>query len=211
MLTMSFVACNEGTADVTTEAENNSTEAPVETTVEATEAVVELPYKSAIELLQIIFDGYNAAQATDDTKLWVGGGNIYNFDTVNPEGPAAFVALADTDYDENLAVPTTEVAKIASAASMFNLMNTNNFNCYTIQFNAGTDVDASIEAIKAQVLARRWICGAPEKLVIVKMPGDCILVVWGAVNYGGIVDPFAASIPTLVEGATIVVEHTFAE
>jgi hypothetical protein len=211
MLTMSFVACNEGTADVTTEAENNSTEAPVETTVEATEAVVELPYKSAIELLQIIFDGYNAAQATDDTKLWVGGGNIYNFDTANPEGPAAFVALADTDYDENLAVPTTEVAKIASAASMFNLMNTNNFNCYTIQFNAGTDVDASIEAIKAQVLARRWICGAPEKLVIVKMPGDCILVVWGAVNYGGIVDPFAASIPTLVEGATIVVEHTFAE
>ena len=211
MLTMSFVACNEGTADVTTEAENNSTEAPVETTVEATEAVVELPYKSAIELLQIIFDGYNAAQATDDTKLWVGGGNIYNFDTVNPEGPAAFVALADTDYDENLAVPTTEVAKIASAASMFNLMNTNNFNCYTIQFNAGTDVDASIEAIKAQVLARRWICGAPEKLVIVKMPGDCILVVWGAVNYGGIVDPFAASISTLVEGATIVVEHTFAQ
>ena len=211
MLTMSFVACNEGTADVTTEAENNSTEAPVETTVEATEAVVELPYKSAIELLQIIFDGYNAAQATDDTKLWVGGGNIYNFDTVNPEGPAAFVALADTDYDENLAVPTTEVAKIASAASMFNLMNTNNFNCYTFHFNAGTAVDASIVAIKAQVLARQWICGAPEKLVIVKMPGDCILVVWGAVNYGGIVDPFAASIPTLVEGATIVVEHTFAE
>jgi hypothetical protein len=40
MLTMSFVACNEGTADVTTEAENNSTEAPVETTVEATDAPV---------------------------------------------------------------------------------------------------------------------------------------------------------------------------
>ena len=210
MLTMSFVACNEGTADVTTEAENNSTEAPVETTVEATEAVVELPYANALELINIVFNGSNAT-ATEDTMLYVAGGNINNFETTSMEGPAAFVALADSDYNDNLGIPESEASKIASAASMFNMMNTNVFNCYTVQFAAGTDVDASIEAIKAQVLARQWICGAPEKLVIVKMPGDCILVVWGAVNYGGIVDPFAASIPTLVEGATIVVEHTFAQ
>ena len=214
MLTMSFVACT-GNGETTTEAPEttetpntpDATDAPAETT----EEVVELPYKSAIELLNIIFNGYNAAQATDDTKLWVGGGNINNYDTVNPEGPAAFVALADEDYDQNLAIPASEVAKIESAASMFNLMNTNNFNCFTVQFKAGTDVDASIEAIKANVLARQWICGAPEKLVITKMPGDCILVVWGAVSFGGIVDPFAASIPTLVEGATVAVEHTFAQ
>lgn len=204
MLTMSFVACT-GNGETTTEAPE-TTVAP-----ETTEEVVELPYKSAIELLNIIFNGYNAAQATDDTKLWVGGGNINNSDTINPEGPAAFVALADEDYDQNLAIPASEVAKIESAASMFNLMNTNNFNCFTVQFKAGTDVDASIEAIKANVLARQWICGAPEKLVITKMPGDCILVVWGAVSFGGIVDPFAASIPTLVEGATVAVEHTFAQ
>ena len=211
MLTMSFVACNKTEPETTTEPTVEDTKAPETTVEETTEAVVELPYKSAIELLNIIFNGYNAAQATDDTKLWVGGGNINNFDTVNPEGPAAFVALADEDYDQNLAIPASEVAKIESAASMFNLMNTNNFNCFTIQFKAGTDVDASIEAIKANILARRWICGAPEKLVITKMPGDCILVVWGAVQFGGIVDPFAASIPTLVEGATVAVEHTFAQ
>jgi hypothetical protein len=211
MLTMSFVACNKTEPETTTEPTVEDTKAPETTVEETTEAVVELPYKSAIELLNIIFNGYNAAQATDDTKLWVGGGNINNFDTVNPEGPAAFVALTNEDYDQNLAVPASEVEKIESAASMFNLMNTNNFNCFTIQFKAGTDVDASIEAIKANILARRWICGAPEKLVITKMPGDCILVVWGAVSFGGIVDPFAASIPTLVEGATVAVEHSFAQ
>lgn len=211
MLTMSFVACNKTEPETTTEPTVEDTKAPETTVEETTEAVVELPYKSAIELLNIIFNGYNAAQATDDTKLWVGGGNINNFDTVNPEGPAAFVALADEDYDQNLAIPASEVAKIESAASMFNLMNTNNFNCFTVQFKAGTDVDATIEVIKANILARRWICGAPEKLVITKMPGDCILVVWGAVSFGGIVDPFAASIPTLVEGATVAVEHTFAQ
>lgn len=211
MLTMSFVACNKTEPETTTEPTAQDTKAPETTVEETTEAVVELPYANAIELLNIIFNGYNAAQATDDTKLWVGGGNINNFDTVNPEGPAAFVALTNEDYDQNLAVPASEVEKIESAASMFNLMNTNNFNCFTIQFKAGTDVDASIEAIKANILARRWICGAPEKLVITKMPGDCILVVWGAVSFGGIVDPFAASIPTLVEGATVAVEHSFAQ
>ena len=211
MLTMSFVACNKTEPETTTEPTVEDTKAPETTVEDTTEAVVELPYANAIELLNIIFNGYNAAQATDDTKLWVGGGNINNFDTVNPEGPAAFVALADEDYDQNLAIPASEVAKIESAASMFNLMNTNNFNCFTVQFKAGTDVDATIETIKANILARRWICGAPEKLVITKMPGDCILVVWGAVSFGGIVDPFAASIPTLVEGATVAVEHTFAQ
>ena len=210
MLTMSFVACNKTeTPEETTEAvvENNQTEAPA---VEETEAVVELPYANALELLNIIFNGYNAT-ATEDTMLYVAGGNINNFETTSMEGPAAFVALADEDYDQNLGIPASEVAKIESAASMFNMMNTNVFNSFAVQFKDGTDVDASIEAIKANILARQWICGSPEKLVIVKMPGNCIVAVWGAVQFGGIVDPYAASIATLVEGTTTVVEHSFAQ
>ena len=217
MLTMSFVACT-GNGETTTEAPETTVapEAPEttvapETTEEVTEAPVQLAYNSAIEMLQIIFEKYNAAQATDDTKLWVGGGNINNFETCNPEGPAAFVALDNEDYNQNLGIPAAEASKIASAASMFNLMNANTFNCYAIQFVEGTDVDAMITATKENILARQWICGAPEKLVIVKMPGDCIVAVWGAVQFGGIVDPYAASIPSIIEGATVAVEHSFAQ
>ena len=209
MLTMSFVACNktETPAETTESVENNQTGAPV---VEETEAAVKLPYANALELLNIIFNGYNAT-ATEDTMLYVAGGNINNFETTSMEGPAAFIALADEDYDQNLGIPASEVAKIESAASMFNMMNTNVFNSFAVQFKDGTDVDASIEAIKANILARQWICGAPEKLVIVKMPGNCIVAVWGVVEFGGIVDPYVASIASLVEGTTTVVEHTFAQ
>ena len=210
MLTMSFVACNktETPAETTDAVENNQTEAPVE---ETTEAVVELPYKSAVELLQIIFEKYNAAQTTEDTMLWVCGGNINNFDTCNPEGPAAFVALDNEDYNQNLGIPAAEADKIASAASMFNMMNANTFNCFTVQLNDGVDADAFISTLKDNILARQWICGAPEKLVIAKAPGNCIIAVWGVVEFGGIVDPVAASVLTLVEGATTVVEHSFAQ
>ena len=207
MLTMSFVACNEGENETTTEPVVETTEAPVE---ETTEAVVELPYKTAAELLQIIFEKYNAT-ATEETMLYVCGGNINNFETCNPEGPAAFVALADEDYDQNLGIPAAEVSKIASAASMFNMMNTNVFNCFTVQLNDGVDADAFINALKDNILARQWICGSPEKLVIAKAPGNCIIAVWGVVEFGGIVDPVAQSFATSVEGATIVVEHSFAQ
>lgn len=212
MLTMSFVSCTKGEGETTTEPTDNQTEAPAgeQTTEEVTEAPVELPYKSALELINIIFNGYNAT-ATDETKLYVAGGNINNFDTTSMEAPAAFVPLADEDYNQNLGIPAAQVASIESAASMFNMMNTNVFNSFAIQFKAGTDVDAAINAIKENILARQWICGAPEKLVIVKCPGDYIVAVWGAVQFGGIVDPYAASIPTLVEGATVAVEHTFAQ
>ena len=213
MLTMSFVACDKGDAETTTEPTDNQTEAPAgeQTTEEVTEAVVELPYKSAVELLQIIFEKYNAAQATDDTKLWVGGGNINNFETCNPEGPAAFVALDNEDYNQNLGIPAAEASKIASAASMFNMMNANTFNCYTVQLTEGTDADAFISTVKESILGRQWICGSPERLVIAKAPGNYVIVVWGVVEFGGIVNPVAESFATSVEGSAIVVEENIAQ
>ena len=207
MLTMSFVACNEGKTETTTEPVVDTTEAPV---ADTTEAPVALPYANALELLQIIFEKYNAT-ATEETMLYVCGGNINNFETCNPEGPAAFVALDNEDYNQNLGIPAAEADKIASAASMFNMMNANTFNCFTIQLTEDTDVDATINTLKDNILARQWICGSPEKLVIAKAPGNYIIAVWGVVEFGGIVDPVAQSFATSIEGATIVVEHSFAQ
>ena len=67
------------------------------------------------------------------------------------------------------------------------------------------------ETIKENILNRQWICGSPDKLVIAKVPGDYLVVVWGAVEFGGIVDPFVASIADAVEGSSILVEHSFAQ
>jgi len=210
MLAMSLVACQPSENGGESTPESTPAETPAETPVEtpAETPAPELAYKSALELINQIYTSYNES-ASEETKLYVAGGNNNNFDTVNFEGPAAFIALEDGDYDMNLGYPAAEAAKIESAASMFNMMNVNVFNCYTIQFKSGTDVDAMIEAVKANILARQWICGAPEKLVIVKCPGDYIMVVWGAVNFGGIVDPFVQGAVAAVDGASVVVEHTF--
>ena len=233
MLAMVLVACDNGeqnventttdteaTTDAATEAGTSAeteagtsaeTDADNTTTEETTTAApAELAYKSAEELLKLLMDAYNA-NATEDTMLYVCGGNPYNFETTNPEGPAKFVALEDGDYDANLGYPAADISKQDDAASMFNMMNINVFNCYAVHFTNSADVDAMATAIKDNILARQWICGAPEKLVIAKMPGDYLVVVWGAVEFGGVVDPFTASFATTVEGSSIVVEHTFAQ
>lgn len=189
---------------------NNSEQGEDETTPTPTEAPVELAYKSAVELLEQIKNGYNAT-ATEETMLYVCGGNMNNFETTNPEGPAKFVALEDADYDANLGYPVADVAKQDDAASMYNMMNTNVFNCYAVHFVNSADVDAMANTLKDNINARQWVCGAPEKLVIVKVPGDYLVVVWGAVEFGGIVDPFVASIANTIEGATALVEHSFAQ
>ena len=232
MLAMALVACDNGEQNVentttdteaTTDAETEAgtsaeteadtsadSEAADNTTAEETTAASELAYNSAEELLKLLMDAYNAT-ATEETMLYVCGGNPYNFETTNPEGPAKFVALEDADYDANLGYPTADISKQDDAASMFNMMNINVFNCYAVHFTNSADVDAMATAIKDNILARQWICGAPEKLVIAKMPGDYLVVVWGAVEFGGVVDPFTASFATTVEGSSIVVEHTFAQ
>ena len=178
-------------------------------TTTTTEKPFEPSYKDSLELLNEVFNTYNAS-ATEETMLYVAGGNIYNFDTVNPEGPAAFVALADTDYDENLGFPVAEVSKIENAAAMFNMMNTNTFNCYTVKLTSGTDVNALANTVKENILNRQWWCGMPEKLVIINCPGNYLLVVWGVVEFGGIVDPVVDSILATVEGSSIVVDTPIA-
>ena len=178
-------------------------------TTTTTEKPFEPSYKDSLELLNEVFNTYNAS-ATEETMLYVSGGNPYNFDTVNPEGPAAFVALADTDYDDNLGFPAAEASKIENAASMFNMMNTNTFTCYTVKLTSGTDVNAMANTLKENILNRHWWCGMPEKLVIINCPGNYLLVVWGVVEFGGIVDPVVDSILATVEGSSIVVDTPIA-
>ena len=63
MLTMCFVACgnnNDNADDTTTTAGNNDVADTTPVAEETTTAAPELAYNNALELLQIIFDKYNA-------------------------------------------------------------------------------------------------------------------------------------------------------
>ena len=110
------------------------------------------------------------------------------------------------DYNYNLGFPVAEISKIENIACMFNEFSSNLFNCYTVKLISGTDVNALANTVKENVLNRQWFCGMPEKLVIINCTDNYILVVWGIVNDGGLVNPFVESVLNTVEGSSIIVE-----
>lgn len=184
LMLLSIVACGEKTPD---------------------DEPVNVPYASAEELLNIILTKYNES-ADEMTQIGVNGGNVFNFETIKEGGPAKFVALEDSDYDYHLGYPVADVAKMDDAASMYHWMNSNVLTCYAVHFANKADVDAMVDVLKDNISARQWECGHPEKLFIVKAPGNYLVVVWGVVTSGGVAELVADSIVANVEGATLEAE-----
>jgi len=185
--------------------DNNNT-----TTTTTTQKPVELAYKDSLELLNKVLTSYNAS-AAEEAMLYVAGGNPDNFDTVSFDSPAKFVALEDSSYNFHLGYPESELPKLEDASSMYNMMNANIFNCYALKLTSTTDVNALADTLKNNILARQWVCGMPEKLIIVSCPGNYLVVIWGVVADGGIVVPVADSIVANIEGASIIVDVAIAE
>ncbi len=157
-------------------------------------------YGSALELLETVWNTYG-----DDEKFFIGGGNTYNPDSMTMDAPGKFVALEDTDYDANIGYPAADAAKLDDAAAMFHGMNVNNFTCSALHFADSADASAMVEAIKSNIMARQWICGFPEKLVIMSVPGDYLIVMWGL--GADCVDIFANKTIAAIEGAEILVDE----
>lgn len=199
----------------TTDAKDTDTNASTDTTVDTavdteadtsvdTEAEgTDAAYTSAVSLLETIWATFG-----DDEKFFIGGGNTYNADSLTMDAPGTFVALADTDYDENLGYPAADAAKLDDVASMFHGMNVNTFTCGAFHFANGDDASAMVDAIKENIMNRQWICGFPEKVVIMSVPGDYLLVMWGVGE--GAVDAFVAKTTAAIEGATVLVDEPIA-
>ncbi|MEE0968402.1 MAG: hypothetical protein U0M06_03395 [Clostridia bacterium] len=164
-----------------------------------TENNTELAYNSPVELLTTIWNSFS-----DDQKFPVGGGNTYNFDTMVDGAPGEFVALADSDYNANLGYPEADVSKIDGVASMFHMMNVNTFTMSAFHFINADDASAMVEVLKNNIASREWICGFPEKLVIMSAPGNYLIVMWGA---GDLIESFVTNTTEAVSGAKVVVDQ----
>ena len=122
------------------------------------------------------------------------------------DGPGAFgltAAEAGENINAMLGFPADLVSKIDSAASLMHMMNANTFTAGAYHFVDAADKDASVETIKSNILARQWMCGFPETLIIVDLGGNTLLTAFGN---GQVVDAFKTTTLSTFEGATVVVE-----
>lgn len=156
-------------------------------------------YGNSSELLSMIWNAL-----PEDDKFPVSGGDENN---MSSDGPAPF-SIEDAEVlDSILGFPAAQIDKIDDAASFMHAMNQNTFTCAAYRFRDSDDMEAGIAALKKNILARRWICGFPDSLLIISLPRNYVITVWGIDEGTGNVTKFKEAAKNAVNGAQVIVDE----
>ena len=127
--------------------------------------------KSALEILEKVWCKYS----TDEKFPATGGSEKH----MKEDKPGKFDVSDAEALDFELGFPKAQASEIDDAASLMHMLNQNNFSCGVYHVKDSGNVEALAGKIKENILARQWLCGFPEKLVILTV-GDYIVSVFGA-------------------------------
>lgn len=177
-----------------------------ESTTESQVAKVEIA--DANEILTKTWEEYKAS-AGQDLQFPIGGG--YG-DNMVMDAPAKFDVAAEDAKDMliySFCVPEETVGKIDDVATMMNMMMANNFTCGAYHVADAANVESVIADIKDATLNNQWMCGFPEKLIIVTVGDDYVVSAFGN---GMVMDAFKTAITTVYgDAAVFSVEENLAE
>jgi len=155
--------------------------------------VEQAPATETVNPLDVLTNAWNAMG--DEEKFPIGGGDSAN---MVMDAPGAFDVANTEELDALLGLSADGAAKIDAAASLMHMMNANTFTCGAFSVVAGEDLSAFVTALQENIQARQWMCGFPEKLVIVTIDN----VVVSMFGNGQIVDSFTAKL-----GGSVVVDE----
>lgn len=153
--------------------------------------------KSPLDLLTAVWNSYE-----EDNKFPVAGGDMSE-ENMTMGAPGKF-GLADADaLDTTLGLPAASVEKIDDAASLVHMMNANTFTCGVFHLKNSEDIADVSAAIKDNIMQRQWMCGFPDKLVIMTV-NDYIISLFGE---NEIVDTFKTNLTTAYTSAETICDE----
>ena len=179
LLVCSLVSCGNRTDDGKTPGEgdpttNNDSNGNQDNDGNNGENTLSPTYQSAHELLAALW----TARAEEDRFPVMGG----DYDNVVENAPGAFDLThpdAAANIDTLLSFPSEEITKLDSAASLVHSMNANIFTCGAFRLTSAEDAAPLAERIKNHVLTKQFICGSPERLIILQLPDGYLVVLYG--------------------------------
>lgn len=196
---LSLVGC--GNQNNTTDTGDVGTVVGADTETEDTTPEDEVVIGDALEILTTVWGTYEEAD-----KFPIAGGDSAN---QNFEGPAAFDAANAEELDVTLGFPAAQVEKIDDAASMMNAMMANNFTAgvYHVKADNKDDVETVATTIKDNIMAKQWMCGMPEKMVIVVID-DYVVSAFGL---GDTIDVFKTKVTETYGNAYVLYEEVIVQ
>ena len=152
----------------------------------------------ALEILTTVWGTYEEAE-----MFPVGGGDSEN---LNWEGPGKFNVAAVEELDVTLGLPADLAGQIDDAASMMNAMMANNFTAGVYHLTDASTAEDFTATLKDALLAKQWMCGMPEKVVIITV-GDYVVAGYGLAD---LCETFKTNLTTQYTTATVVCEENIA-
>ncbi len=189
-MALTFVACgNNDNNDNNVDDENNANvENNGEENVENNDEVKTPVAESATALLDKSFDsflttlapafgaasgeeikGYFASYETETvTETDAETGEEFSYEM--PKSGPGKIDLSDVDTLTSITLfPAESIEKLASASVFFNMMNMNNGTFSAFELNDAADADTIAAALKDRIANNNWMCGFPERYIIIKI------------------------------------------
>ena len=153
-------------------AEGTSAEPPVETPEPETPAEDKpaAAVDDALTILNAIWNTYS-----DEEKFPAAGGDSEH---AVDGAPGSFDVSNADSLSYLLTFPADDASLIDSAASLVHMMNLNTFTCGAFHVADANNVARLADDLRTTIQAKHWMCGFPDKLVIVTV-GQSVLSVYG--------------------------------
>ena len=137
------------------------------------------------------------------------GGNYDEDETKNNivDGAPGKYDLANDGVTATLMVPADKVADIADAASLMHGMMANNFTCGAYKLKSGVDAKAFGKAMHDSIVSQRFLCGAPEAILVVAIE-DYVIATYGLKE---LLDVQSAKITALYPNAQVLYNELITE
>ena len=124
----------------------------------------------ALTILNAIWNTYS-----DEEKFPAAGGDSEH---AVDGAPGSFDVSNADSLSYLLTFPADDASLIDSAASLVHMMNLNTFTCGAFHVADANNVTRLADDLRTTIQAKRWMCGFPDKLVIVTV-GQSVLSVYG--------------------------------
>ena len=186
-MTFTLAACGSN-------AENNGS------TESAESEVAKVEIADANEILTKAWDEYKAS-ASEDIQFPIGGGFG---ESMVMDAPAKVDMTAEGAKDTmiySFCIPAEAVDMTDDVASMMNMMMANNFSSAAYHVTDAANVETVVASIKDATLNNQWMCGFPEKLIIVTVGDEYVVSAFGN---GMVIDAFETAITTVYGDAAVV-------
>lgn len=164
IITIGCVACGKGNTDAT---DNNNKKNTTVTITDANEILTTIWSK---------FEDEDTDQNMYNDKFAVIGGH---FENPVDNAPGKYDVSKTEDLEFNLCVPQDAIARIDDAASMIHMMNANTFTAGAFHVKESADVTTFVNEVKERTLGNQWMCGFPDKLLIVTIGENYVVSVFG--------------------------------